>query len=65
MSGKTDVVKGRIKESVGALTGNERLREEGKSDQTIGKVKQAAKNAVDDVKKAVKKTIGNAKDAVK
>jgi len=63
MSGKTDVVKGRIKETVGALTGNERLREEGKSDQAIGKVKQAAKNAVDDVKDAVKKTVGKANGA--
>ena len=27
MSGKTDVVKGRIKEAAGALTGNDELRE--------------------------------------
>ena len=33
MSGKTDVVKGRIKEAVGALTGNDELRAEGKADQ--------------------------------
>ena len=30
MGGKTDVVKGRIKEAAGALTGNDKLREEGK-----------------------------------
>jgi uncharacterized protein YjbJ (UPF0337 family) len=29
MSGKTDVVKGRLKEAAGALTGNDELREEG------------------------------------
>ena len=33
MGGKTDVVKGRIKEAAGALTGNDKLREEGKTEQ--------------------------------
>jgi uncharacterized protein YjbJ (UPF0337 family) len=55
MSGKTDVVKGRIKEAAGALTGNDKLRAEGKSDQAIGKVKLIAAKAVDKVKQAVKK----------
>jgi uncharacterized protein YjbJ (UPF0337 family) len=55
MSGKTDEVKGRIKEAAGALTGNDKLRAEGKTDQAIGKVKQVAEKAVDDVKQAVKK----------
>ena len=57
MSGKTDEVKGRIKEAAGALTGNDRLREEGKADQAIGKTKQAAQKVVDKVKKAVDKVI--------
>ncbi|MBN2290966.1 MAG: CsbD family protein [Pirellulales bacterium] len=55
MSGKTDVVKGRIKEAAGALTGNDELREEGKTDQAVGKAKQAVQKAADTVKKAVKK----------
>ncbi len=55
MSGKTDVVKGRIKEAAGALTGNDKLRAEGKADQAVGEVKQVADNAVDKVKEAVKK----------
>ena len=55
MSGKTDVVKGRIKEAAGALTGNDELRAEGKTDQAIGKVKQVAAEAVDKVEAAVKK----------
>jgi uncharacterized protein YjbJ (UPF0337 family) len=58
MSGKTDVVKGRIKEAAGALTGNDKLREEGKTDQAVGKTKQAVQKAADTVKKAVKKVIG-------
>jgi len=55
MSGKIDVVKGRIKEAAGALTGNDALRKEGKTDQAIGEVKQLAKKAVDRVEQAVKK----------
>lgn len=54
MGGKTDVVKGRIKEAAGALTGNDKLRAEGKSDQAVGKTKQAAQKAVDKLKKAEK-----------
>ena len=57
MSGKTDVVKGRVKEAAGALTGNDELREEGKADQAVGKTKQAAQKVVDTVKKAVDKVI--------
>ena len=55
MGGKTDVVKGRIKEAAGVLTGNDKLRAEGKADQAVGKVKQIADKAVDNVKQAVKK----------
>jgi uncharacterized protein YjbJ (UPF0337 family) len=55
MGGKTDVVKGRIKEAAGVLTGNDKLRAKGKADQAVGEVKQVADKAVDKVKKAVKK----------
>jgi uncharacterized protein YjbJ (UPF0337 family) len=58
MGGKTDVAKGRIKEAAGALTGNDKLREEGRTDQAVGKAEQAVQNAADTVKKAVKKAIG-------
>jgi uncharacterized protein YjbJ (UPF0337 family) len=55
MGGKTDVAKGRIKEAAGVLTGNDKLRAEGKADQAVGEVKQAADKAVNKVKQAVKK----------
>jgi len=58
MSGKTDVVKGRIKEAAGALTGNEKLRQEGKTDQAVGKSKQAVQKTADTVRKTVKELIG-------
>jgi uncharacterized protein YjbJ (UPF0337 family) len=55
MGGKTDEVKGRIKEAVGAVTDNDKLRAEGQTDQAVGKVEQVADKAVDKVKQAVKK----------
>jgi len=54
MGGKTDVVKGRIKEAAGVLTGNDKLRAKGKAEQAVGEVKEVAKQAVDKVKQAVK-----------
>ena len=57
MGGKTDEVKGRIKEAAGVLTGNDKLRAEGKADQAVGEVKQVAEKVVDKVKKAARKTV--------
>ena len=58
MGGKTDEVKGRIKEAAGTLTGNDKLREEGKTDQAVGKAEQAVQKTADTVKKAVKRVVG-------
>jgi len=55
MGGKTDVAKGRVKEAAGVLTGNDKLRAEGKTDQAVGEVKQVAEKVGDKVKQAVKK----------
>jgi uncharacterized protein YjbJ (UPF0337 family) len=57
MSGKTDIVKGRIKEAAGVLAGSEKLRAEGRTDQTVGKTKQTVQKAADTVKKAVRKAM--------
>lgn len=46
MSGEADKTKGRIKEAVGDLTDDDKLKREGKVDQAAGKVKEK----VDDVK---------------
>lgn len=53
MSGRIDIAKGRIKEAAGVLTGNGKLRVEGRADQAVGRTKQAAQQVVDKVKKAV------------
>ena len=58
MGGKTDVVKGRIKEVAGALTGNDRLRVKGKVDQAVGKTKQAVQKTVGTGKKSMKNIVG-------
>jgi uncharacterized protein YjbJ (UPF0337 family) len=50
MSGLGDKAKGRIKEAAGALTGNRKLKNEGKVDQVAGNVKDATEKAVDKVK---------------
>ena len=54
MSGKTDEVKGRVKEAAGALTGDKKLKREGKGDQAVGKVKQAVEKVIDKVKDATR-----------
>jgi len=63
LSGKTDQIKGRIKEAAGALTDDERLKREGKLDQAVGKVKVAAEKVVDKVKDAAEKVVDKVKDA--
>ena len=45
MSGKTDVVKGRIKEAAGALTGNDKLRD-GRKDRPGSREGQAGRPEV-------------------
>ena len=52
-SGKTDELKGRVKEAAGALTGDAKLKREGKADQAVGKIKQQAEKVIDKIKDAV------------
>ena len=53
-SGTTDKIKGRAKEAAGALTDNDELRNEGKADHAIGKVKDTAEKLLDKAKDLVK-----------
>ncbi len=53
MSGKTDQIKGRIKEAAVVLTDTDRLKRKGKLDQVVGKVKKTAEKAVDKMKDAL------------
>jgi len=52
-SGKSDELKGRVKEAAGALTGDKKLKREGKADQAVGKIKQKVGKVIDRVKDAL------------
>ena len=54
MSGKAEEIKGRVKESAGVLTGNEKLKNAGRADKASGKIKQATEKVVNKVRDAVK-----------
>lgn len=54
-SGKGDEVKGTLKETLGAATGDEKTRKEGQGDQAKGKVKQAGGKLADAVKDITRK----------
>jgi len=52
-SGKSDELKGRVKEAAGALTGDKKLKREGQADQAVGKIKQKVEKVIDKVKDAL------------
>ena len=54
MSGTTDKAKGRIKEAAGALTGDKKLKNEGKVDRAAGAVKDAVGKVADKAKRALR-----------
>ena len=60
MSELVNKTKGKIKQAVGDLTGNEKLRKEGKRDELKGKVE----GAIEDVKDAAKGVAKDAKRAI-
>jgi uncharacterized protein YjbJ (UPF0337 family) len=51
MSGTSDKIKGRVKEAVGALTDDQRLKDEGRLDQTTGKIKKTVERVIDKANK--------------
>jgi uncharacterized protein YjbJ (UPF0337 family) len=53
MTGKTDQMKGKAKEAVGDLTGDEELKSEGTADRQAGEVKEKVDEAIDKVKSVV------------
>ena len=52
-SSETDDLKGRAKEAAGALTGDDDLKEDGKSDQRAASAKKKVEDAADKVKKGI------------
>jgi len=57
VSGTSDQVKGRLKEAIGALTDDRRLKNEGKLDQATGKIKGVVEHGIDKAKSVVSRRV--------
>lgn len=55
MSGTSDKIKGRVKEALGVLTDDQRLKNEGKLDQATGKIKEVVERGIDKATSVVKR----------
>ena len=55
VEGSAKNLKGKVKEATGKLTGDAKLKSEGKADQVAGKVQNAFGGAKDAVRDAVRK----------
>jgi uncharacterized protein YjbJ (UPF0337 family) len=53
MSGTSDNIKGRVKEAVGVVTNNKRLKSQGRLEQTTGKMKVAMERVIDTAKSTI------------
>ncbi len=51
---KGEEIKGRVEEGVGDITGNERLKNEGRVDKGSAKTKEAVDHATEKVKETIK-----------
>jgi len=54
VKGSFDQVKGKVKEKVGDLTGDQKMKGEGIADQAIGKVKNMIGSAKDKIRETLK-----------
>jgi uncharacterized protein YjbJ (UPF0337 family) len=54
----SDQAKGRVKEAAGDLTGNDKLKSEGKADQAAGHAKQVVNDVADKAEELVDKVKG-------
>jgi uncharacterized protein YjbJ (UPF0337 family) len=61
MRATTDTVKGRIKQTLGALTGNKKLKRDGRADERTGRIKKQADGAID----AVRDTLEDAAETLR
>ena len=64
MSGRTDQVKGRVKEAAGVLVGDKKLEREGKVDRAAGNIKEKAANVADRVKETTEEAVEKVKSTI-
>ncbi|HUH08061.1 MAG TPA: CsbD family protein [Egibacteraceae bacterium] len=57
MGGNTKKAKGRVKQAVGAITGDKKLQREGKRDERVGSLENKADDATDAVHDKVDEVI--------
>jgi len=57
MSGTSDEIKGRVKEAVGVLTDDQRLKNDGTLDQATGKIREVVERGIDKVASVVKRRV--------
>ncbi len=62
MNGTTEVVKGRIEEAAGVLTGNDKLRAKGQKDQVLGEVRLTAEKGLRKAKDSAREFVDRAKE---
>ena len=65
MKGLAQVAKGRIEEAAGALSGSNRLRARGQSDQAVGRVRQVAEKSVRRAKATASQLMVKARSSAK
>jgi uncharacterized protein YjbJ (UPF0337 family) len=64
MSGKSDQVKGQVKEAVGVVTSDQDLESEGKADRRAGEAKEKLDHAKDKIKDVIDEVEGKVEDVV-
>ena len=65
MGSKSDKAKGPIKEAVGVLADDDRLKREGQRDQAVGEVKGTVEKAAQQVKGKVKRAAEKVQETAK
>jgi uncharacterized protein YjbJ (UPF0337 family) len=65
MGSKSDQIKGRIKEAVGVLADDDRLKREGQRDQAVGEVKETVEKAAEQVKEKMERAAEKVKEKAK
>jgi uncharacterized protein YjbJ (UPF0337 family) len=59
VKGREQQVKGKVKEAAGLVTGNDRMKADGRADVSEGKARAAVGDASQKVKKFAKRIVGN------
>lgn len=57
MRGKTEEIKGRVKEAAGVMAENKKLQQSGRTDRASGKIKQKISRVTESVTKKLHKAV--------